>query len=441
MAPEMKVEIISRETITPSSPTPSNLKTCNLSFLDQLTPPIYCRMLYFYSKNDIYPSTSISDQLKKSLSETLTRFYPIAGRIINNTTIECSDEGARYVEARCHGLLSTFLDQQPDLDLLQQSIPTVFESPEVGIWPQLIVQATFFDCGGLALDICASHKFMDAATIGMFVKSWAQTSNGSGQRVVDPVFDGASYFPPVDPSFFRLPNVVGNEVECVMRRFVFDKSKVMDLKARVSSQGIKNPTRAQVVTALIWKCAIAASRSSSDNHQVPVNKFSLAQTMEVRKRAEPPLPENLVGNVVTFVFAETNIDHEVVPELKDLVAELRRGIKEFTENKAKRLQGDDASQVIFEDLLEFGMLMGRKDTHGLVLSSMCNFQLYEAADFGWGEPIWLTVPAATRGHGNFVRLMDTRDGGVEAFVILSKEGMDLLERDTELLEFAYIYQQ
>ena len=432
----MKVEIISKETIKPSSPTPSHLKACKLSFLDQLTPPIYCRMVFFYAKNIDYPITSISEQLKKSLSETLASFYPISGTIINNTTIECNDEGVQYVEARCNGLLSTFLDQPAaDLTLLQQFLPSpaVIESrQELGTWPQVIVQATYFDRGGLALDVCASHKFMDAATVGMFMKSWAENSKGLGQTVV-PVFDGASYFPPTDPSFFRLPNVEAKKVECVTNRFVFDKPKVMDLKAKISSQGIQNPTRAQVVTALIWKCAIAASQS---NFGV-ANKFSLSQTIDIRRRVDPPLPENLVGNVSTFVFAVTN-EHE--PELKDLVAELGKGVKEFTEHKAKRLRGDDASEVIFQDMREFGELLGREDTHGLVVSSLCNFQLYEVADFGWGKPIWLTVPEneVTTGHGNFVRLMDTRDGGVEAFVTLSKEDMALFECDNELVEFAFL---
>ncbi|XP_062109531.1 stemmadenine O-acetyltransferase-like [Humulus lupulus] len=435
----MKVEIISKETIKPSSSTPSHLKTSKLSFLDQFIPPIHCRVVYFYPKSDHHDSTSAtSELLKKSLSQTLARFYPLAGRIINNTTIDCNDEGAQYVEARCQGLLSTFLDQSPDLSQLQHFLPEMNQSPELGIWPQLAIQATFFDCGGMALDVCTAHKLIDAATVGMFIKSWAETSlnncsDGDHQTAdVVPSFDGASYFPPADPSFFRAPNVKPDEIECVTKRFVFDKTKVADLKAKVSSQGILSPSRAQVVTALIWKCAIAVSRSNSGG--VVPTRFSLSQTMDIRKRTQPPLPDCLVGNGSTFIFAETS-DQE--PELKDLVSEIRRGIKDFTENKAKRLRGDDPSGAIFEDFIKFGQLIGCEHTHKLVVSSMCNFQLYEVAEFGWGKPIWVTVPVAT-GHGNFVRLMDTKEGGVEAFVTLSKEDMTLFECDSELLDFAYL---
>ena len=83
MAEEFKVEIIKRETIKPSSPTPSHLKTYKLSLLDQLTPVVYVNIVFFYPKNEITFEQK-SHQLKKSLSKSLTRFYALAGRIINN---------------------------------------------------------------------------------------------------------------------------------------------------------------------------------------------------------------------------------------------------------------------------------------------------------------------------------------------------------------------
>ncbi|KAK4492879.1 hypothetical protein RD792_000204 [Penstemon davidsonii] len=64
---------------------------------------------------------------------------------------------------------------------------------------------------------------------------------------------------------------------------------------------------------------------------------------------------------------------------------------------------------------------------------------YDATDFGWGKPIWASV-----GYGyvdfhlhNFLLLMDRRFGnGVEAWLTLSEEEMDVVEKDPELLAFA-----
>ncbi|PON64745.1 Transferase [Parasponia andersonii] len=424
MAEEFKVEIIKRETIKPSSPTPPHLKIYQLSVLDQLQPVVYGQVVYFYPKNDI-SSEQRSHQLKKSLSESLVRFYPIAGRI-NSTTIDCNDEGAQYIEARFNGLLSTFLDQSA---VLQPFLAAKMESPESGTWPQLLVQATFFDCGGLAIGICMSHKFADATTMGIFMKSWAETSNGSGQTVF-PEFDGASYFPPIELSVQR-PAVELKKAESVMKRYVFDKPKILELKANAAGDSVQQPTRVEVVTALILKCVMAASRSNLGGPK----KYALTQSMNIRKRVDPPLPENLVGNVVGYFAVRTEEHHEEEPALRDLVALLRKGIREFAEKKAKRLREDDASAVICRDLQEAAELIRSEDTKVLIFTSLCNFQLYEAVDFGWGKPIWVTVPAS-ESHSNVVTLMDTRGGGVEAWVTLTKEDMASFERDPDLLAFA-----
>ncbi|POO00197.1 Transferase [Trema orientale] len=436
-----KVEIIRKETIKPSSPTPSHLKSYKLSVLDQLGPPVYCRMVYFYTNNDATNTTSTSNeqksqQLKRSLSESLARFYPIAGRVNNNTAIECNDEGAEYVEARNHGLLSTFLEQPADLEALEEFLPAAVVSPEAGLWPLFLVQVTFFDCGGLAIGACMSHKIADATTISIFMKSWAATSRSStgrsgDQAVLMPVLNAESYFPQRDLSLFQLlPAVEFKKAEYVTKRFVFGKQKMMDLKAKIGGE-TTTTTRVQSVTGLIWKCVIAASLYSKSG-RVP-KKFVLSQAMNIRKRADPPLPENLIGNVVSIFAVQTD---EQKPTLEHLVAELRKGIIEFTERRAKRLRQDDASKVIFEDLKEAGELMGRDTSEGLIVTSLCNFQLYEAVDFGWGKPVWATAPL-TVGHDNFVSLMDTKDaGGIEAWVTLSKEDMDSFQRNPEILEFA-----
>ncbi|PON44118.1 hypothetical protein PanWU01x14_269090 [Parasponia andersonii] len=45
----------------------------------------------------------------------------------------------------------------------------------------------------------------------------------------------ASYFPQMDLSNFKLPPMEMNKLECVAKRFRFDKSKVADLKAKAVS--------------------------------------------------------------------------------------------------------------------------------------------------------------------------------------------------------------
>ncbi|KAK2994835.1 hypothetical protein RJ640_018817 [Escallonia rubra] len=60
--------------------TPSHLRTCKLSFFDQLAPQLHVPLVFFYPASDGTKDESSSDHLEKSLSETLSRFYPLAER-------------------------------------------------------------------------------------------------------------------------------------------------------------------------------------------------------------------------------------------------------------------------------------------------------------------------------------------------------------------------
>ncbi|PPD91882.1 hypothetical protein GOBAR_DD11192 [Gossypium barbadense] len=78
----MVVEIVSKEFIKPTSPTPPHLRTHRFSFLDQFLPSIYVPMVLFYMDQErsipVAASNSRRSQLlKESLSETLTLFYPL----------------------------------------------------------------------------------------------------------------------------------------------------------------------------------------------------------------------------------------------------------------------------------------------------------------------------------------------------------------------------
>ncbi|KAI3936678.1 hypothetical protein MKX01_034107 [Papaver californicum] len=48
----MKVEVVSREIIKPSYPTPHHLKSFKLSLLDQLSPPFHVPFIFYYPITD-----------------------------------------------------------------------------------------------------------------------------------------------------------------------------------------------------------------------------------------------------------------------------------------------------------------------------------------------------------------------------------------------------
>ncbi|KAI9095017.1 hypothetical protein K1719_026481 [Acacia pycnantha] len=428
----MKVEFVSKQIIKPSSPTPENLRTFKLSFLDQFAVPIYTRILFFYPniENHHVPNQDKFERLKTSLSETLTHFYPLAGRVKDSKIIECNDEGAEFCETRAHGFLSDIL-KQPDADLVPQFVPV--DLFDLGSGFLLKVQVNLFDCGSLAIGVSFSHKIADASTIGSFMKAWSCTAVGSMTESMLPKYVLGSLYPSTKfsndlPPFEIIPT------NCINRRYVFDSSKITKLKAEAASEVVDNPTRVEAVLALIWKCATTASRT---NLGLTKRRSMLSQVVNIRKRTSPPLPETCVGNFTGFFtikLEESNNDSEM--NLQGRVIHIRKGLEQFTKVGFKKFLDKDTFVKYRKELKDWEQLLKNEVIDLWVCSSWCHFGFYEV-DFGWGRPKWVSVPPLKR--KNSVVLMDTSDGkAIEALVALSEQDMALMESNTEFIEFASI---
>ncbi|OWM76174.1 BAHD acyltransferase At5g47980-like [Punica granatum] len=438
MAAEIKIEVASRETIKPSSPTPEEVNgTVKLSLSDQLCPVLYVTALLFYpgegEGDDNVRAQLVADKswrLKSSLSNVLTRYFPLAGRIRDNFWIDCNDEGAAYIEAEVNCALGDVLGK-PDPAVLKRLFPVNMESTEAASGLLLLMQANFFKCGGLAIGIAISHKLCDASTMSSFIKAWTGMARGSVE-VLAPDFAISSLIPPLKHLVDNLPVAELPKGLCVTRRYVFDSSRIAALKARATrcNEDAPEPSRVEAVSALIWKCAGNASRR---NLGAPSRRTVLSQAVNLRKRLMSPLPEHSIGNFLGSVHTP-NDDPEA--ELHSLVNNLRAYMKDYLETYPIRLeQGqENAMKAIFEAAGKFGSLMNDESIDFYNCSSWCNLQFYEA-DFGWGNPIWMSLDSTE--FKNSVVLLDARDGeGIEVWLTLRIPDMAELDHDKELLEFA-----
>ncbi|KAK6131455.1 hypothetical protein DH2020_034796 [Rehmannia glutinosa] len=167
----MDVEIISVERIKPSIPTPNHLKEFNLSILDHLIPAAYAPIVVFYPNQNDANHFEILEKLKKSLSETLSRFFPLAGTIKDDFTIDCDDQGACFTIAKVKNcLLSEFLET-PDLKMIAKFLPCGLTSNGTNCVTN--IQASEFECGGISIGVCISHRILDGVALSTFLKSWA----------------------------------------------------------------------------------------------------------------------------------------------------------------------------------------------------------------------------------------------------------------------------
>ncbi|KAM3328279.1 stemmadenine O-acetyltransferase [Capsicum galapagoense] len=424
---KVEMEIVSKVTIKPSSPTPHDLHHYQLSYIDQITPNILMPLVFFYPADNNFTSIhSRSDKLKTSLSHALTKFYPLSGRLVADSSshVNCNDEGIPYVEAIAKCSLSEFL-VDPVPKELNKFIPCdLHDGKDVC----LLVQANFFQCGGMAIGIAISHKIADALSTFMFINSWGAIARGNVDDVVPcPRFDSSILFPPRDTSEFKSSITIGKDNHnIVTKRFVFSSSKISALREKYTekaSESMRAPSRIEALSAFLWTRLMASIHAERDQTKT----YGIVHTVNLRTRSNPPLPESLFGNimhVVVTVPAKEERDFELVRKVRESIQNINSEfVSDLRKNDQKHLNSlkDKVNEQRKGELVLFNF------------TSLCRLPLYKA-DFGWGKPIW--VGSASLVLKDVVGFLDTKSGdGIEAWVNLKQEDMATFEADKELLSW------
>ncbi|KAF8079989.1 hypothetical protein N665_0984s0008 [Sinapis alba] len=440
----MKLEILGREVIKPSSPSQQDL--LQLSLADVSGPATYVSTIFFYKSVSGDSWEIISGRLKTSLSDTLSRFYPLAGRMEGHKII-CNDEGAVFTEACTDLLLSDFLKNNlNNTNSLREFLPTIAPGESAGTWPLLSVKVNFFGSGsGFAVTVSISHKICDAASYLTFVNGWAAAATVKDESndvlMSIPTFATTTIYPPPHISF-QTPSLDGNGLyetgnKCVTNRFLFKSSKIAELKHRASSETVPVPTRVEAIMSLIWSCATNSSRSNS----VVQKSTLMIQALDLRLRIPPPvLSKDAVGNLQAPFFLKK--DSESKMEIAEIVAEFRKAKEEINETIKENLAATiTTATTLGPNLLSLlGKLISelKPGIDVYAMTSWCRKPFYEV-DFGFGSPVWIGFTRHITEKTVFVVLMDSKDGeDVEAWISLPEQHMSVFVRDPDVLAYAVI---
>ncbi|KAK8689023.1 hypothetical protein V6N13_087754 [Hibiscus sabdariffa] len=427
--------------VKPSSEDVYLRKPFSLSLLDQIFPPFYWPLMFFYTK----PNGSHLDTvqtlagLKKSLSKALNQYYPLSGRTIDNRSVGSYDKGVPYVEARVKGCLADCI-AQTEQEWMSQLLPTQpFCSIPASTSPQLTIQINVFDCGGIAIVLCCSHKVIDATTASAFMKSWAAFNRGSDGEIPNPdMLDiGSHLFPPLESipqnHLSSMERFLFREGWRTTRRFVFDDNAISALKFQAKSKHFE-PTRTVALVAFLWKYAMLASRVASGRSKPSV----LTQAVNLRSRLKPRLPQYTIGNlfgtaVSTYSSAERDIE-------LDHLAYLVREAIEIINDQFSRLQSGDVVEFMTDQYNPLIEIAAQGEVDLFCCSSWLNTLDGKLVDFGWGEPTSLGVWRSETRYYSFsdtIFLKETGKGkGIEAVITLDAKTMDVLEHNVEFLVFA-----
>ncbi|KAD2394328.1 hypothetical protein E3N88_41305 [Mikania micrantha] len=389
------MKIVSRETIKPFTPTPSHLRTYNLSEMDLKNPRLYIPLVLFYPNNDGDVSLTTGEQkaimLKKSLSQSLTRYYPFAGRLPSpaSSYVDCNDEGVLFLEARNDTQLDTF---QRMISSQDEALDQLFADDMVNFnkttnTDLVAVQLTHFACGGLALAISFSHAIGDARTLSSFLSHWASMARYGSTDHKEPQEMGLT---------------PGPENINVSKKFVFPNSRLNELKKKLAGGSVNNPTRFEVLASLLHKTLVESVTATSGRFKPSYLWF----TVNMRDRLVPKLPQSNVGNLVKGMIVKTRHISEasLIESTKSFLEKMRNGDLENFPN---------------------GMYW---------VTSLCGFG-FNKVDIGWGKPTG-TSHALRATNGKVIMLMDTADDdGIEAMVFLENECMEIFENDKEMLSY------
>ncbi|XP_076911815.1 akuammiline synthase 1-like [Bidens hawaiensis] len=427
--------------IKPSSPTPYHLRTYNLSEIDQRIAHVYMPLILYYPNHEICSLTPDDKVrvIKMSLSQSLTRYYPFAGRLHTPTAsyIDCNDEGVVFVEAKNDSQLNMF-QQISDGQLFADGM--VWENTHERA-SLAAVQVNHFACGGMAVTVSMSHRIGDACTLDSFVSHWASVARYGSTDHKEVL--------PLDPHFIQSPattNFLAYETSVlkpwrcanpVTRKFVFPNSKLQDLKNKVialaegeSTLSIINklPTRVEVLTALVYKTVVAATNPGSSSFKPSI----LVVPVNIRNKLVPKLPQTTVGNLIADMLVTTR--HESESSLCLVVSEIKKQKMEL-----ERVQNPQLARQKTDLILS---RLGNEDLENMAkrsfwCSSLCMSGLNKV-DFGWGYPKLVSTTYGSSTHTGSV-LMDTPNGdGIEAWVTLETQDMERFQNDKDMLSFAKI---
>ncbi|XP_076899658.1 akuammiline synthase 1-like [Bidens hawaiensis] len=385
--------IISREMVKPSSPTPSHLRTYNLSETDQRTAHVYMPIILYYPNNEtcsLTPDDKVQ-MLKKSLSQSLTRYYPFAGKFHSPTApyINCDDEGVVFVEAKNDSQMNMFQHISEDNDTVGQHYVDGMFWPKTPHRAGIVgVQVNHFACGGIAVGVTMSHRIGDGCNLGPFISYWASVAR----------YDSTDHKEvlPLNPHFIQYPNTSNflppeasalfpKHINAVTRKFVFPNSKLSDLKNKVVAEGgstlsTNNVTRVEVLTSLLCKTAVASSSS--------FKPYFINFPANIRDKFVPKLPHTTVGNYVACMMVTTEDESEtslsvLVSKIKEQKIELEQ--LQNVQMVHQRMESIISSLGTKEDFLD--NIVNRS----FLLSSFCGIP-YSKFDFGWGNPEVVSIP-------------------------------------------------
>ncbi|KAJ0587431.1 putative transferase [Helianthus annuus] len=315
----VKPKFISEEPKKPIYFSPWDLIMISLNYIQK-------GLLFRLPENQDFSITTFLDDLKHSLSATLTHFHPLAARLATvkhenppSLTVFLNPEnspGARFIHSSVNLTVADIL-KPTDVPLVVQ---TFFDHHQAvnndGHELSLLSVKVTELVDGIFIGCSVNHMLVDGTSYWHFINSWSENFNSKSQNISrPPILDRwipVGSDPVVSLPFTHEDQFIDRSDYPLLREriFRFSSDALSKLKAKVNSEcGTTKISTLQSLSSLLWRCVTRARRIPADQ------KTSFKMAVNNRRRLSPPLPENYFGNMIQTVRAITTVgellDHGV----------------------------------------------------------------------------------------------------------------------------------
>ncbi|KAJ3684436.1 hypothetical protein LUZ61_013600 [Rhynchospora tenuis] len=433
MEASMAITVRKSTMVKPAEPTPQR-RLWN-SNLDLVVVRWHTPSVYFYRNTNMSGDFFDAERMKSALAKVLVPFYPMAGRlgrdIDGRVDINCNGEGVLFVEAEANGEIDDFGDFAPTMEL-KRLIPKVEYTDDISSFPLLVLQVTYFKCGGAALGVGMQHHVADGYTGILFINTWSDMTRGlpltlppfidrtllRARDPPTPSFPHVEYHTP--PQMLNTPTTTSaltkSTPDVSVCMFKLTQSQLLQLKTKLPENSPKFSTYA-LLAGHVWRCACLARNLSAEQE----TKLYIAA--DGRSRLNPPLPDGYFGNVI---FTATPI-----AKAGEVASSAQAAAGKIQETMA-RMDNEYMKSAL--DYLELQPDLSKliKGPHtfrcpNIGITSWSRLPIHDA-DFGWGRPIFMGPGGIAYEGLAYVLPSPVGDGSQSVAISLLSEHMERFQK-------------
>ncbi|KAI3673043.1 hypothetical protein L6452_39152 [Arctium lappa] len=385
-------------------------------------------------ENQDFSITAYLDDLRRSLSATLTHFYPLVGRLATRKqqnppsyVIYIDPEnssGVKFVYATVDVNISDILT----FTYVPLVVHSFFDLNNVinhdgHTLPLLSIQVTELN-DGIFIGGSINHLIADGTSFWHFMAAWSDTFRSKEQKRFFKRQELKGYDPIINLPFTHHDQFIERfeYPQCQARFFHFSTATVSRLKAKANAEcNTHKISSLQAVSALLWRCITRVRRQSGQSETICILAISN------RRRVNPPLSDDYFGCPVQSVRGTATVEDLMAHGLGWAALRLQEAVANHDNTAVeKRLESWLKNPVIYK-------LSGLFHRNAVSFVSSPRFDMY-GCEFGLGKAVAARSGGANKADGKMT-MYPGRDGGgsMDVEVCLLPEYMNDLENDDELI--------